>query len=213
MNDQIYVKTLEIAGFASALKAVRLPMKNGEKSDSYIEQKFTHLSYENNYYDTYCCGASVEMGLNDMKLLQKLIRSGDEHGKVTRGIHVWFEVNMPRYIHAELDTYKIGAERLSSESTMHCECKNFNGEELQAAKGEIKESLLQKRIWDMSYQTLRRMYFQRRNHRLPEWKEIICPWIETLPLSKELITINSWYIDKIEELKNKIKELEGVNKQ
>lgn len=36
------------------------------------------------------------------------------------------------------------------------------------------------------YRQLKTMYFQRKNHRLPEWR-IFCKWIETLPHS-ELIT-------------------------
>jgi hypothetical protein len=87
-----------------------------------------------------------------------------------------------------MDTYKIGSERLSSESTMHCEAKGLSGEELQKVKSELKEGHEQERIQEFSYQTLRRIYFQRRTHRLPEWKEF-CKWIETLPLSNELITI------------------------
>ena len=37
-----------------------------------------------------------------------------------------------------------------------------------------------------NYQQLRTIYRQRKNHRLPEWKEF-CKWIETLPHAKELI--------------------------
>lgn len=210
MNNQIYVNTLEIAGFASALKAVRLPMKSGEKSDSDIENGFINVCRCNKFkdkyeleYNDYDESFYLNIGQKDIQLLQKLVRSGDEHGKVMRGIEVWFEINAPRYFHVELDTYKIDAERLSSESTMHCECKNFSGEELQQAKGEIKESHLQKRIWKMSYQTLRRLYFQRKNHRLPEW-HIFCNWIESLPLASELITINPWYVDKIQELESEL---------
>lgn len=36
-----------------------------------------------------------------------------------------------------------------------------------------------------NYQQLRTIYYQRRNHRLPEWQEF-CDWIETLPHFKEL---------------------------
>lgn len=36
-----------------------------------------------------------------------------------------------------------------------------------------------------NYRCLRNIYFQRRNHRLPEWREF-CEWIEKLPLFKEL---------------------------
>lgn len=37
-----------------------------------------------------------------------------------------------------------------------------------------------------NYRCLKNVYFQRRNHRLPEWREF-CKWIEKLPYFKELI--------------------------
>lgn len=37
-----------------------------------------------------------------------------------------------------------------------------------------------------NYLQLKNMYFQRRNHRLPEWK-VFCEWVESLPMFKELI--------------------------
>jgi hypothetical protein len=39
-----------------------------------------------------------------------------------------------------------------------------------------------------NYLQLKTIYKQRRNHRLPEWKEF-CDFIETLPMAKELITV------------------------
>lgn len=47
-----------------------------------------------------------------------------------------------------------------------------------------------------NYQQLKTMYFQRHNHRLPEWRQF-CAWVETLPMFKELI------LDPMEEKKNK----------
>ncbi len=37
-----------------------------------------------------------------------------------------------------------------------------------------------------NYRQLKTIYYQRRNHRLPEWREF-CKWIETLPMFKELV--------------------------
>jgi hypothetical protein len=36
-----------------------------------------------------------------------------------------------------------------------------------------------------NYRQLKTIYSQRKNHRLPEWREF-CAWIETLPMFKEL---------------------------
>lgn len=43
-----------------------------------------------------------------------------------------------------------------------------------------------KYTWTANYAVLRNIYFQRRNHRLPEWHKF-CAWIESLPYAKELI--------------------------
>ncbi len=37
-----------------------------------------------------------------------------------------------------------------------------------------------------NYQQLKTMYYQRKDHRLPEWRKF-CEWIETLPKFKELV--------------------------
>ena len=44
----------------------------------------------------------------------------------------------------------------------------------------------QRRTWTANYQVLRNIYFQRRNHKLDEWREF-CKIIEELPYGKELI--------------------------
>ena len=37
-----------------------------------------------------------------------------------------------------------------------------------------------------NYRQLKTIYYQRKNHRLPEWREF-CEWIETLPRFKEIV--------------------------
>lgn len=37
-----------------------------------------------------------------------------------------------------------------------------------------------------NYRQLKTIYYQRRNHRLPEWREL-CAWIETLPHFREIV--------------------------
>ena len=51
----------------------------------------------------------------------------------------------------------------------------------------LPTSYMQERVIDLNYQTLRRIYFARRNHKLDEWHEF-CAWIEDLPYGPELIT-------------------------
>lgn len=50
----------------------------------------------------------------------------------------------------------------------------------------LPSSFIQKRVLMFNYQTLRRIYKQRKDHKLPHWHKF-CDWIKTLPYSKELI--------------------------
>jgi hypothetical protein len=183
------VETIEIFGFASAIKALRLPFKGKTKSDSVFGNKQSNsvvVGPDLSFSSTSC----LRIGDRDLKLLQSLIKNGDEHAKVLRGINVICSIVAPRYWWQEMDTYRVGTERLCSESTMHVEAKGLSGKELQKVKGELKESHEQERIQMFSYQTLRRIYFQRKNHRLPEWKHF-CDWIELLPFAQELIILEA----------------------
>ena len=51
----------------------------------------------------------------------------------------------------------------------------------------LPESWLQTRHWTGNYQVLRTAYFDRRNHKLPDWSEDFVGFIEQLPYAKELI--------------------------
>jgi hypothetical protein len=181
------VETLEIFGFYSTIvKALRLPFKGQHKSDTYVEDLKYPVQNDSNFM---MGGYAIKIGPNDLRLLSNLVLNGDEHAKAVRGIIVSAEIDAPRYWWQEMDTYRVGTDRLSSESTMHCEAKGLSGEELQKVKAELKEGHVQRRDQIFSYQTLRRIYFQRKSHRLPEW-HTFCEWIEQLPLSKQLIIIS-----------------------
>lgn len=52
----------------------------------------------------------------------------------------------------------------------------------------LPESYIQTRTWDGDYQTLRNIYFQRKDHKLEEWHQF-CDWIESLPHSEWLTQI------------------------
>lgn len=153
----------------------------------------------------------------DFNLINNLIVSGDDHGKALRLLHISFDGHFPRYIHSEMDTYRIGVEKVS-ESTVHTllrdgaslddfviesdfgleTVKNFisildkvraivkreptyYNWGLRTVKQCMPESFIQKRTYDFSGQALRHVYFQRRNHPLEEWHEIISALKEALP--------------------------------
>ena len=171
----IDIKLIELAGFVSALQALRLPYGLDCRSRAMHQMNTTSNG-------TLCLYDLININDKDEDLLRSLIKPGDEHAKVVRGIVAYVEINAPRYFWQEFSTYRVGCEVLASESTMHIQGKGLNEEELVEMKSELKEGTMQKRIVMLSYQTLRRIYKQRRSHRLPHWREF-CLWIETLPYS------------------------------
>jgi hypothetical protein len=182
--SEFKIKTLEVAGFASAVQALRLPFKKECRSEVFNKYYADGQSEPREVF----CQSSVFLDSKDLHLMSVLIKRGDEHAKVLRGIVAYAEIEAPIWFYRELETYRIGRERLSCESTMHCECKGLSDEELEKAKDEIPMGHLQKTVDMYSYQSLRRIYAQREKHRLPMWKEFR-KWIESLPLAEELILV------------------------
>lgn len=121
------------------------------------------------------------------------------HNKFLESIVLWIDVTAPRYWWQEADTYRVGSTK-QSESTMHTLIKEVRDgidsdafepgsvtpEQKQAmedalAQGDaeiclvelkkrIPEGFLQRRMWCINYKTLRNIYHQRKNHRLPHWR-------------------------------------------
>lgn len=93
----------EVWGFKHAIRGMRNPMSSWERSDSLIEKEFE---------------GQLEIGKNDMKLAQTLIKAGSEHRKFLRQIFVSVDITAPLYWWKEFETYKIGTVS-NSTSTMH----------------------------------------------------------------------------------------------
>lgn len=93
----------EVWGFKHALRGMRNPMNSWDKSDSLIEREFE---------------GQLEIGKNDMKLAQTLIKAGSEHRKFLRQIFVSVDITAPLYWWKEFDIYKVGIVS-NSTSTMH----------------------------------------------------------------------------------------------
>lgn len=184
-DAMIEINTIEIAGLASVLQALRLPF--GKECRSVVSSCWSE-DYTTSELPIFTTNTKSKIDDKDMKLLSTLIKRGDEHSKAIRGLIVYAEINAPRYFWQEMDTYRIGSERLSSESTMHIQGKGLTTEELVKMKDELKEGTMQKRVQYFSYQTLRRLYKQRHKHRLPHW-HIFCDWIKSLPFANEFILI------------------------
>ena len=111
------IETIEIAGLAGALTALRLPF--GKEVRSRIETD----NYWNDGMDRPTAiwhnETDIELDPYDEILMQTLVKRGDEHAKVVRGIMVWAKITATRKWWSESDTYRQGRERLASGSTMH----------------------------------------------------------------------------------------------
>lgn len=98
--DKILIENTDIWGFEHAMRGMRNPMNSWDKNDTVMDK-----------------GGFVFVGDNDLKLATNLCKSGPEHRKYLRMIHVSVDLTLPRYIWSELDTYHFNIK--NSCSTMH----------------------------------------------------------------------------------------------
>jgi len=206
------IENTRVYGFESAIHGLRNPMNSWDKSDSGFE-RYDITTFDDNVRKYL---QEFKIGPNDNELAKKLIKLGSEQRKFLRLIHVQCFITIPRYIWQELDTFKVATVRMSC-STMHklgmtdltredfqddavlpetLKMLNDIGREyrytknvelLRQMKQILPEGFLQSADYDMSYETARAMYHQRKNHRMTEWsgKGGICEWIQSLPMMKE----------------------------
>ena len=138
-------------------------------------------------------------------------KDGSGHRNALSGVLVSFDVTASNAWWMQFERYHF-AQIVSSQSKMHRLKQlaiNANATELldedtiQRIKDNLKlyeDGLIDEETFIYScpiglqltarvttnYLQLRTMYIQRKNHKLKEWRDF-CTWIETLPMSKELI--------------------------
>lgn len=89
----------------------------------------------------------VELGPNDLKLMNQLAKGGPVHAKYRRMIPVYLDITRPLYWWKEMDTYKIGVTANSC-STMHkihakaFEWDDFSHEHLNLDSMEMLEKII-----------------------------------------------------------------------
>ena len=138
---------------------------------------------------------------------------GTGHDNFLHGILVSFDLTCSNKMWVELERYRF-ITFVSSQSTMHriakFDLESSYNEYVDPRIIQVMQSL--KETYELNptpdnylrllynnpagfeltarlttnYRCLRNVYEQRKNHRLPEWREF-CKWIETLPYAKELI--------------------------
>lgn len=173
----MFIKDYDISGLRLAIKGMRNPLNSWEKSDSFYNEK-----------------GKYEIGNNDKDLMKRLIKAGGEHRKFLRMVHIQLDIEIPRYMWSEFDTYKFNVK--NSCSTMH---------KLLSRDNEIKKEMFyiddeDKDILDIVIKRLneiRDKYLESKDYRLKERAKRILP--ESF---KQLRTVDS----NMEEIMNIIKQ-------
>lgn len=117
----IKIEKIDVNGFESAIRGMRNPLNSWDRSDSLFCKSMNGCETCPEYENTFCVGVEgdgVEIGENDLDLMQRLFKGGTEHRKYLRFITITMDITAPLYWWKEFDTYKVGTVANSC-STMH----------------------------------------------------------------------------------------------
>lgn len=210
------IENTEVWGFKGAIRGARNPMNSWDRMDSTFDgevvigpndlklcqslvkagaehAKFMRMIHVQadltlprliwSEFDTY---KFVEK--NSQSTIHKLLNTFNE---ITMDMfetdYTWNEFYLKRATIDELEKLRKQYAEVKSSKDVENKSEILN-ELLYRAKMILPESFLQLRTIDTNYAELRNIYFQRKNHKMPQW-HIICDWIKGLPYSKELITL------------------------
>lgn len=101
------------------IEGMRNPMNSWEKSDSTFGEDNVKGCSKCPYNGSNCINKEcMNIGDNDLSLMQRLANAGTDHRKFMRMMPVYVRITAPLYFWKELDTYKVGTVANSC-STMH----------------------------------------------------------------------------------------------
>jgi len=206
----IKLDNIKVFNIEGALRGMRNPLESWDKSDSkWIH--FNDFGYNNEFKigenDLELALKLIKAGSEHAKFTRQIFVSID----ITAPIYWWKEADTykvatvanststmhklgSRYLsHSDFSWDKITPHRdneLAHLNKLIVKWQDSNKKDKEIWREIIQDlpsSYNQMRTWTGNYQTLRNIYFQRRNHKLNEWRGF-CELIEILPYS-ELITI------------------------
>lgn len=207
-EEKVRVEYVEVAGFATAFRGMRNPMNSWDKSDSRVSESNVFIIGDN---DIDLARRLINAGGEHRKFLRQIYVGFD----VVLPRYLWSEFDTygfqpknscstmhklfikDRCIREDQFIYHPYDEEALQDTIRQLNVLRalyFNpatedkNEILRRAKALLPEGFLQRRTVATNYEQLRNIYHQRKNHRLPCWTQVICPFIESLPYSKELIT-------------------------
>lgn len=198
------IEKTEVYGFVPALRGMRNPMDSWDRSSTnYMEDSFgDQIGTYIDEVDFVLSRKLTKAGTEHCKHLRMIGVWVD----LTLPRYIWSEFDTYRHNtkiscstihtihkrHLTEDDFE-GGVSYQSLSEINFMIDEFNTlsdvEEKNKLRRKIKASLpegfLQKRTVYTNYAELLNIYYQRRNHKLPEW-HTICDWIINLPYFKEL---------------------------
>ena len=195
MNDRLFkVFNANVYGIREALIRAGYPMATVVNEDMTLDRREVE--------------DMLRLGSN---LGHSPVGHGDD--KFLRQIPVTFDILAPRYFWAQFDTYGVFTTK-NSQSTMHKGKaldygriadadvdpfilakfqeivkhyqENPTEENLMRVKANMPEGICLAAGISTNYAQLRTMYYQRKTHRLPQWRWFCEEFIASLPYAKEL---------------------------
>ena len=193
----IKVENVEVAGFETAVRAMRNALNSHDKSDS--------------HYDAYDPNHPYIIGKNDLGLMKRLYKAGSSHRKYARQIYVGMDITTNHTVWSQLDTYKVGTvsepddfshEGISEVGGRTVEVFNIVLEELERLRILFNETH-EKKYWramidllpmgynlratvTLNYENIFNIISQRAGHKMYEWDCLIGEF-KKLPYVKQII--------------------------
>lgn len=194
------IETLEISGIKSAIKGMRNPMNSwilndttnktiGEKDLILAKKLILAGSEHSKFMRQIQVWVDIDMPRYFWSEFDTYsFNSKNSCSTMHRLLHKTTEITKELFIYDKLDEdiLEIILKRLNEVRLEYLQTKDIKL--IRRAKQLLPEGFLQLRTVNTNYAELRNMYFQRRNHKLDEWRIVFTNWIKTLPYS-ELITL------------------------
>lgn len=98
----IKIEKIRTYSWESAVRGMRNAMNSWDKSDSYWGWKAEDV--DGDLFAGRRFVPNYNIGENDLKLMKKLARTGDDHGKFARMINIDMDITAPLYWWKEFDT-------------------------------------------------------------------------------------------------------------
>lgn len=152
-------------------------------------------------YSDFIHSDKIKLREKLLNVAKRLTPLDKGHNKFLESICVWLELDLPRYIWQDFDTYRIGISK-QSEATNHTITKRnltqmdfdaiipeiilnelnnrINNGDFIGVKDILPESFLQKRIVCVNYKTIKNIIEQRHAHKLIQFRTLCAYLLENL---------------------------------